>query len=521
MSTQITWSIDWIQDYESPWGIIEKFKWANAIEGNEVLELLGNDNIKRLKKISNAGIRHRNLMDFSSIDPKLSQKIIGINIKEYHDKLIDKLIHIIPNIKYVSKYFYDNLSYCPKCISTGYHSIFHQIKLFDHCPFHPNQELINKCPKCKQTMPEYIINKGDNEPYHCSCGYSFLDSKNIRSIFTSWKIKPKIQSEVVDSWQRLPRQVIHKNLILYPFEYYTRSFEIDTDNTNLSIIPKILINAFDEEKLTTGDFAEFSSNRGVFKVKNDYHVLKENYIRAFPELFYYNTFNEKHRIDSFFFEIFKQTRSIYKAISRYLLNKTIKEHKKCVHIFNKARQNGDVCPFALAFIWWRMECEGKSFFSEIETHNNLPEPYEFNCLDGQFSFFPKGQFITHLDEILNPINKNQGLIFLECNSSSIIYILNRILSHLLIDRFIKWLEIVQNPEKNRGIYPDDNISMYIAKIPRNMDGEISFHFQKGYFEKMDDVLKRIHDEKICPTKKTIKYPPYRSPAQKAIDRMGV
>jgi hypothetical protein len=141
------WSADWIQDYESPWGILEKFMWANAIDGNTILELIGNKNVKQLKKISNAGSRHRSLVYFSSIDSNMSQKIIGMDLKEYHDNLVEKLIHIIPNIKYVNNYFHSNLSYCPICLRKGYHSILHQLKIFDFCAFHPEQKLIVRCVK--------------------------------------------------------------------------------------------------------------------------------------------------------------------------------------------------------------------------------------------------------------------------------------------------------------------------------------------------------------------------------------
>lgn len=69
MTTQFTWSSNWIQDYESPWGILEKFIWANAVEANIILELIGNENVTQLKNISNAGNGHRSLIYFDSVDP--------------------------------------------------------------------------------------------------------------------------------------------------------------------------------------------------------------------------------------------------------------------------------------------------------------------------------------------------------------------------------------------------------------------------------------------------------------------
>lgn len=74
MDFKFTWSADWIQKYESPWGIIEKFKYANAVDGNTVLNLIANDDVRKLKGISNTGRRHRELIHLRGIDYEVSRK---------------------------------------------------------------------------------------------------------------------------------------------------------------------------------------------------------------------------------------------------------------------------------------------------------------------------------------------------------------------------------------------------------------------------------------------------------------
>lgn len=49
MDFKFTWSVDWIQKYESPWGIIEKFKCANTVDRNTVLILITNDDVRKFK----------------------------------------------------------------------------------------------------------------------------------------------------------------------------------------------------------------------------------------------------------------------------------------------------------------------------------------------------------------------------------------------------------------------------------------------------------------------------------------
>lgn len=83
------------------------------------------------------------------------------------------------------------------------------------------------------------------------------------------------------------------------------------------------------------ELIKVSSRRNIFNIRNGYQQLKDNYMETFPYLFSSNNFKEKHRIDSIYFEMYKQIRIIYKAISRYILRKIIKEHSKCVKYLTK------------------------------------------------------------------------------------------------------------------------------------------------------------------------------------------
>jgi hypothetical protein len=515
---KFTWSAAWIQEYESPWGILEKFKYANAINGNTVLELIGNKNIAKLKNVANAGSRHRNLIYFNSIDPIKTENIFGINLFEYHANLIEKLVHIIPNIKHISSYFHENLTYCPICFSQGFHSILHQVRFFDRCAFHPEQKLSTRCPNCNSLMPEYLINKGDSEAYRCTCGYHFLSSNNIKKIFSSWKVEPRIKSGLIISWLNLPKHKVHRYYIIYPFDNYNKHFEIGR-NDYLTLMPKLLVTAFNKDIFDKG-IIKISSNEGIFKIKSDYQLLNKAYMDSFPYLFSIFRPKVKLNIDSIFFEVYKQTRITYKAICRYILQKIIKKHRNCVRIFNKAKQNGDVCPVALAFLQWRRECEGKNSISEIETHYKIGETFDFKCSKERYSIFPHGAFMTHLLELLNPINREQQFNMLNCNISSMNYIINKILSYLLIERFIKWLEVIQNPNKFNLGYPDDNIPLYIAKIPKNMSKKICFYFPAGRIYYMKNIIQDINHRMDCPFNKRTKYPPYKSPIRIALDKLS-
>ena len=67
-----------------------------------------------------------------------------------------------------------------------------------------------------------------------------------------------------------------------------------------------------------------------------------------------------------------------------------------------------------------------------------------------------------MDEVLNTELRYGEFNLLNCNVSSINYIVNRITSFLLIERFIKWLELIKQFKRFRSGSPDDNIPMYLA-----------------------------------------------------------
>ncbi|MEK3994975.1 hypothetical protein MKY29_09465 [Psychrobacillus sp. FSL K6-2365] len=518
VNSHFTWSISWIHPYESTWGIFEKFKYANAIDSDTILSLFGNDNVQRLKKISNAGSGIRNLISLDSIDPKLTEKIIGINLVENQNNQMEKLIHILPNVKYVGDYIRNNLSYCPECLKSGFHSIFHQIRFFDYCAFHPNQKLLKECINCNKLMPEYIINNGKITAFHCSCGYSFLGSDYIRTVFKSWQFQPLLNEKNVATWLELDKAVAHKYSFVYPLNYTKDLGLYKNEIDYLPQVAELFIAAIKNEQNNIGT-VKIASKQNIFKMKSNDHRLQEEYKEVFSYRFTDFEFKERDQLDSIFFEIYKQTRSIYKSITRYILRKLIKDHHKCIKIFNKARLEGHICPHALAFILWKMECEGKNTFSEIESHRQITKSYDFECVNEQFTIFPQGVFMTHLKEFLNSSSKEKGFNLLELNVRSLNFIVNRLTSNLLIERYIKWLEIVQQPKKIKHFHLDDRVPAYLIQIPLNRSGEISFYFPNHRYQYMRTIINDIKKQKTCPTNKFTHYAPYKSPLRIVLERM--
>jgi hypothetical protein len=137
----------------------------------------------------------------------------------------------------------------------------------------------------------------------------------------------------------------------------------------------------------------------------------------------------------------------------------------------------------------------------------------------EFSIFLNGAYMTYINEILNPFIKKHQFKFLNCNITSIHYILNRTISHLLIERFIKWLEVVLVSKKYEHVYPDDNIPLFITKIPENKNEGIIFYFPLKTSNYMKGIIQKISEQYSCPFQKSKKYPPYRDPIRIMLNNM--
>lgn len=199
-----TWNPEWISSYESPWGILEKFKFANAATDRDIFDVFGSKQFmgekhKVVRKID------RNLITLSGINEHTVFRTLGYNLKRRNQHHLESTIGVLPITHYES-YIRTMLTYCPKCIKNGYHSIFHQITLIDTCPFH-DSPLYHHCPKCHNEIPYKISDKATHSPFVCICKYCFLGKDPILYFTEKWKAKNKqIKSPHLNTWLNLSEQ---------------------------------------------------------------------------------------------------------------------------------------------------------------------------------------------------------------------------------------------------------------------------------------------------------------------------
>ena len=131
------WDKSWVRPFESLWSIINNYKAVNVIkEHATALKALGFriTGTVTTKYLSDYGIFCNLSQAQNDIDDIISRFVpvwYIAQVREWASK---------PGISF---FLSEMIHYCPECMKNGYHSIFHQLKGLEKCPFHPNIYLIS------------------------------------------------------------------------------------------------------------------------------------------------------------------------------------------------------------------------------------------------------------------------------------------------------------------------------------------------------------------------------------------
>lgn len=267
------WSVDWIQPYESAWGIIEKIKYANCISNAEFLIHFAKD-YKPYK--------HNSYWDLSWIDSERFISKMNFDVDRCNQETLKNILGILVFQKNSFDLLYrENLTYCPVCIKTGYHSIFHQLLLFKVCPIH-DIELTSKCPKCGRSSLYQLDYGSETNIFKCCCGYSFVDFNDPFSYSAQWRNTVFSLNDQVCRWVEI--------------------------NTNANENTKVFLLREDPGHKVTIDFSNIVSvMTGGCKYKNDIEYHKMSSLNSCD----YRSFREDIE-DQLYFRML----GIFKSIAR-------------------------------------------------------------------------------------------------------------------------------------------------------------------------------------------------------------
>lgn len=419
--SNLTWNSNWIDKYESIWSVLEKFKVANVLTDNQILDYFGNENVKKLKHVKYSGKSVRNLINCSGLDMNLLNKKLGFDFSS-QVKLISKVITFYSGSKHLS-FLSNNLRFCPHCMKNSYHSVFHQLLFFDTCVFHPNVKLQTKCESCKLDFQEYSLLTAGSIINHCNCGVNFKNKHtSVKHLFSSWKLKVELAEDNLKS-------VIENDLIRIQCNYFFPNMKDEIINLRYFMENYINLNqlSYSFKKI---DIRVNTSIKTLIQMKNS-------------SWFY----GRRHEAIMNYYFIYEYSKTIFKSIDRFIRDKHLTQHKNCMKNYYKLIGNKGYCVLSTAYITWLEELKNTNISHFPKHKENYPI---FNSDKEYYTLYPKGNYISELEYIINSISNSLDEEKNFTEITCILYsVLTELLPYFLLERFyqrVKYFnQIFDNP----------------------------------------------------------------------------
>lgn len=439
----VIWRKEWATKFISPWGIFERFKLANYATSKDIFVVFGTDeaNTNVHKKI------YLNLIDFKGLLHDKLMATFGPAIFDSTRILINQFILPLNQGSFNHCYMREQLSYCPECLKTGYHSIFHQFIFLDTCPMH-EISLQFLCPECRRHMRYELSHDTRIKPFHCKCGAPLsgeIVSTNFLSLWSD--ANTKILNQNLSTWIGLDQSKLDQlsKLILLP--------SLDTKiKQGRGVLEVGLVSVGASNLAQREDAWGRVTSRILMKTRP---VIPKT--KWFDKRRYYlsNTIKKPNDLkinniilDQIGFERYAYLclYQFYKAIVRHIKNTQIKGHISCISSYVKRKHTFDACYYARAYIRLRQELECKSDPTEID-----------NSISKNTGFSGESPIPSFFSILYNPLlfrvltSKPFKEIFGDLEKvnekpewwSAAIQILSRPFCHTIIQKYYDWLEIVK------------------------------------------------------------------------------
>ncbi|WP_391205450.1 hypothetical protein [Psychrobacillus sp. L4] len=518
---RFTWKKEWVTKYISTWCIFERFKFANALSNNHILQIFGNEDVQKLKNVKNAGDYLRSLTSLIGIDRGKAFEIIGVDLFEKKSESIDTFKPILGSRGKVEYLTNNNISYCQKCMEKGFHSVFHQLTLFNNCVFHPNEELRETCFKCNKIFSIHDLCSDDRSSYLCQCGQSIMNNRNVAAIYKNWENEHVIQDPYILKF--LDLHIVQPKLpdVKYPSRYNTeervKAFNLLPSHNLMSYANSYYFDA----PLDTDTF----SKQHISKRKPQSIVVSRQMMKNYGNLFTYKFIEGSHNRhleqDCIYYEIYEQSRHIYKSVRRYIKKHLLKNHSKCIHLNNELKESEDYCKFSLAFTYWREEYEDIQLSRVVRCSPPQSDVFNFERNKQRFTFFPVGPYCYYLANLLENIFGIDRSSDQKLDLNSLRNLLNALLPYLLLERFYENLDLVSNPHKykSRNYILPNVIPLHLIFFEESIIEKTTIYHRNIYMHLKNTLAKLEKVPGACCFDKRKTYVSYISPEKRFLNTM--
>lgn len=455
----LVWRNSWISKYESPWGILEKFKYANDATDRDILELLGTDHVKKLKT-KNYSNRNRDLVHLTGICNEECNKTLGFPLKEEHLNNLGLLVGFISlDLNNINNYLRGEVTICPLCIQEGFHSLFHQWKLIQVCPYHL-VPLIPHCPNCKRGIPYLLSDKEMKAPFTCLCGYTFIKNNTIFQYFARWdnNIKRSIHLSALKRWlslndkQREQLKWIH--------------FHPDSAEENMDSLLNRLLLVIESSK---NNCTQLKVVRSASYLDSLFELAEEEEEQA---RYHYQEIQFRRFLD----EVYSSSYAILKSVTRQFRKTIFMKHRTCIRRLVKLDKTSEVCPYAYAYVAWQKNIYDYQNYWQVD-RRYYPDRWYRNRIE-----FASKQDMRYLQQLFFDWQKIDYVMKIpNAKSSTTKWVFNRIMSMLVINHLKNWLRIAQENVREGNLswyapFEYERIPFYIIQFNKFKNEPLKFYW---------------------------------------------
>lgn len=441
------WKSDWIWAYESIWGIIEKFKYANSLCNSDISKLVRAKTPRSTFYIYSSMYASNN-----TIERTLLAELVRNDIFSTTANQLKELMGPLYNTCDIRKYMNEKWRYCPECIKIGYHSMYHQLSFLDRCIFH-DIELKTECPSCQKKSSYVMEYRGIDQAFRCTCGYDYLLGTNPLEIFKNWNKPIPATNHNEKSSLSIPDSTTYMYSSLPWFIDKHIFFERDCNTTNASL-SKILLNQ-PPEGIVLFCFRPTLNYKSVPSYSDSIYdhskfIMMDEFIRIFKAI----AKNIRRKSPSI------KSLKYFTCNSSYFLFKYLQDRYSC-----SGSRFKDIDAELYAYIMWRKEVEGHEEFNTIhvkQTSRSSEDPQFVlkTNITGTYIY----KYISNEIETYITAYKQQEYVCFE-DYGIIVGALERIIGVLLSKYYNSWLDYALKMKESS---PNDIID-FKAIIPFPMD----------------------------------------------------
>lgn len=377
LESSILWNNNWIQKFESNWSIFEKLRFANVITGNELLDYFAGATIKG-RKVANLSDKKRSLKTLDNLCDTKLYSVFKSNLQNNQDLFMIDICKLFSK-KHHLDLFNEVLKFCPKCISAGYHSFFHQVRLFNNCAFHPEEGLITLCNKCDNEFRSYSIGKKE-EPFCCQhCGHCLLQHNDFQITKKEWYEDKAIQYNIVKQFIAKSKELSANYNIIIINPYSSKKGKVSNDDYAFACF------ANDICKINTvklfGNIRTLNNRVQNLRFNSLNTSYQHNKLTTqFRNKFRTEQMSKRTIENSLLFDCYLQSKSIFKAANRFILEKIIP---------NSRGEIRNSLAFKHPFNDLTIELNNPELFAYLEWRNahvnfNLIGSYDYNGMINKF-----------------------------------------------------------------------------------------------------------------------------------------